>query len=297
MDDASGPIAALAEHFVERAAALDPIAATFEGIPGHDGELTDYSPDGTAERLDQSRSTLRELATTLPGDEAERVAAEVLRRYLDVGIELMETSEDLRALRVIGSPVSEIRLCFDLMPRATPDDWATVVARVAAVPQALDTLRQSLDEGVRAGVVAARRQAVACAQQADTWGGVGTDATPFFRGLVDEHDAAAIGDDGLRSSLDAAATRATAAYASFGRYLVEEYLPARDRAATRSARSDTAVLRGRSRELASISTTRTPGVGRSCTGSKTPCTAWESESCPASRSRRSSTTSSTIRRG
>ena len=215
----------LAERFVERAAALDPIAATFEGIPGHDGALTDYSPDGTGERLEHSRSTLRELATTAPEDEAERVAAEVLRRYLDVAIELMETAEDLRALRVIGSPVSEIRLCFDLMPRVTVADWATVAARVSAVPQALDSLRASLDEGVREGVVAARRQAVACAQQADTWGGVGTDATPFFRGLVDEHDAAGIGDDGLRASLDAAATRATAAYASFGRYLVDEYLP------------------------------------------------------------------------
>jgi uncharacterized protein (DUF885 family) len=225
VDDASGPVATLADHFVQRAAVLDPIAATFEGIPGHDAELTDYSPDGAAERLEHCRTTLRELATTVPGDEPERVAAEALRRYLDVAIELMETSEDLRALRVIGSPVSEIRLCFDLMPRATPDDWATVAARVAAVPQALDGLRQSLDEGVREGVVAARRQAVACAQQADTWGGVGTDATPFFRGLVEEHDAAGMRDDGLRGSLDAAATRATAAYASFGRYLVAEYLP------------------------------------------------------------------------
>jgi uncharacterized protein (DUF885 family) len=226
MDDAAGPVAALSERFVERAAALDPIAATFEGIPGHDAELTDYSPAGTEERLDQARTTLRELDRTAPADDAERIAAEVLRRYLEVGIDLTEADEDLRPLRVIGSPVSEIRLCFDLMPRATAHDWEQITARVSGVPQALDSLRTSLAAGVDRGIVAARRQAVACARQADTWGGVGSDGeTPFFLGLVDEHEAAKIGGDGLGPRLRDAATHAMAAYASFGRYLVEEYLP------------------------------------------------------------------------
>jgi len=225
MDEASGPIARLSDHYVTRAAVLDPIAATFEGIPGHDAELTDYSPDGIGARLEHSRATLRELRGATPDDDAERVAAEVLRRYLEVGVELMETDEDLRPLRVIGSPVSEVRLCFDLMPRETRDDWATVAARVAGVPHALDGLREALDAGVQRGIVAARRQAVACAQQADTWGGVDAETAPYFLTLVHAHDAAGIGDDGLRSRLEESARRATEAYASLGRYLVEEYLP------------------------------------------------------------------------
>ena len=36
----------LADAYVERFAALDPLAATGEGITGHDHEMTDYSPDG-----------------------------------------------------------------------------------------------------------------------------------------------------------------------------------------------------------------------------------------------------------
>jgi uncharacterized protein (DUF885 family) len=231
MRDASGPVTTLSDHFVTRAAALDPIAATFEGIPGHDAELTDYSPVGVDERLEHARSTLRELGRTPPADDAERIAAEVLRRYLEVGVELTETDEDLRPLRVIGSPVSEIRLCFDLMPRETRDDWETIAARVAAVPQALDGVRESLEAGVRRGVVAARRQAVACAQQADAWGGVGGAngaERPYFLGLVDEHAATDLHDEALGASLEHSAQRATEAYASFGRYLVDEYLPHAD---------------------------------------------------------------------
>jgi uncharacterized protein (DUF885 family) len=225
MSDAAGPVAQLADRFVERAAALDPIEATFEGIPGHDAELTDYSPDGIAERTDHARATLRSLAAITPDSDAERIGAEVLRRYLEVGIELEEAGEELRPLRVIGSPVSAIRLCFDLMPRETEEQWETIVARAAAVPHALDTLRDGLNEGVAEGLTAARRQVVACAQQADTWGDVGDDRAPYFRSLLDEYERAGVGNDALRLRLEDAAGLATAAYASFGRYLVAEYLP------------------------------------------------------------------------
>ena len=48
----------LADKFVSEQAELDPISATFEGIAGHDNELTDYSPEGYAKRADFTRSYL-----------------------------------------------------------------------------------------------------------------------------------------------------------------------------------------------------------------------------------------------
>src|SRR5438093_3599757 len=96
----------LSEHFVERSAALDPVNATFEGIPGYDAELTDYSPEGTDERLLHARSVLRELDETRVDGDTERIAADVLRNYLDLSIDLWAHAEDLRPLRVISSPVS-----------------------------------------------------------------------------------------------------------------------------------------------------------------------------------------------
>jgi uncharacterized protein (DUF885 family) len=219
-------IAQLADRYVERAAALDPVAATFEGLPGHDDELTDYSPDGITERLAHDHATLAELHRTAPTDEADRVAAEVLRRFLDISVELAETGEPLRALRVLECPVSSIRMVFDLMPRDTEQDWDAITARVAAVPQALSSFQDALTEGTRAGLPAGTRQVVACARQADTWGGVrDADGPPFFVGLLDGFDDTGLDQPALRARLDDVAELATAAYASLGRYLVEEYLP------------------------------------------------------------------------
>jgi len=221
----TSPVDQLSDAFVERYAALDPITATFEGIPGYEDELTDYSPDGVTERLDHARHTLRQLDASDITTEDDRTAARVLRDFLDAELDLGETGEDFRALRVIGSPVSVIRMVFDLMPRETRDDWATITARVAAVPGALDGFEASLRNGIELGLVAAQRQAQACARQADTWGGVSGGTRPFFLTLVDELDRSGVDDDALRRRLDDVATRATAAYASLGRYLVSEYLP------------------------------------------------------------------------
>jgi uncharacterized protein (DUF885 family) len=222
---ADGAVHRLSEEYVERVAALDPITATFEGIPGHDEELTDYSPDGINERRAHDAHVLRQLdSITTEGDD-ERVAAEVLRQHLGEELELIDSGEELRALRVIASPVSSIRLCFDLMPRATEADWAVLAARTAVVPQAIDGFIASLNEGVSEGLVAAERQVLACTEQADTWGGVTGDSTPFFVGLLDEYDASGVADGALRARLADLAQRATDAYAALGRYLVEEYLP------------------------------------------------------------------------
>jgi len=179
-----GPIASLSDDFVTRAAALDPIAATFEGIHGHDAELTDYSPSGVDERLQHARATLRELATQPAADDPERIAAEVLRRYLESAIELTETGEELRPLRVIGSPVSEIRLCFDLMPRESEEDWRNIASRLRLVPQGLTSYRASLIEGTQRQLTAAQRQAIECATQAEVWSGQ-RQARPFFDGHDD----------------------------------------------------------------------------------------------------------------
>ena len=118
-----------------------------------------------------------------------------------------------------------VRQVFDLMPRATLEDWEEIAARAALVPQTLSGYEDTLTEGRRQGLVAAERQAVACAQQADVWGGVSGNGKPFFLALVDELEASSVHDPALVARLTDVADRATRAYASLGRYLVEEYLP------------------------------------------------------------------------
>ena len=281
----AGPGRALAEQFVERHAALDPCGATFEGIPGHDHELTDYSPDGTAERLAHTRATLRELSTLAPAHDAERVAAESLRRFLETDADLTESGEDVRALRVIGSPVSEIRLCFDLMPRVTEHDWETIVARVALVPQAISGFTESLQAGMRDGLFAAPRQAQACATQADTFAGIADGSTPFFAGLGDELAATTVGTEALRSRLDEVAARATAAYASLGRFLVEEYLPVTDAPDAVGAERYRRFARAFTGTVLDLDETYAWG-GTNCAASSTRCSPSPSGSSPGNRCRR-----------
>ncbi len=223
----SSPVYRLADDYVERFAALDPLAATGEGIAGHDHEMTDFSPDGAAGRAEHDRASLRALAAVDPDTmtDADRIAAEVMRERLELAVAEHDAGERLRDLRVLGSPVQTVRMAFDLMARDTADDWQVVAERLALVPQGLSSIESGLAEGAAQGIVAARRQAVACTKQADTWGGVDGEGRPFFLTLVDEYEASGLGDSTFRDRLETLATRATEAYAALGRFLVEEYAP------------------------------------------------------------------------
>jgi uncharacterized protein (DUF885 family) len=215
----------LSDRYVERFAALDPVASTLEGLTGHDHEMTDYSPDGYAERDEHNRATLRALAGAPVATDRDRIAADVLREDLETGVELYDTGEHLRTLNIIASPVQYVRMCFDMMPTDTEADWDVVAARLALVPQGLSTFQASLTEGARQGLVAARRQAVNCMRQAETWGGAKSDIRPFFLTLVDRFDESGIESRVLRDTLLANANRATEAYAGLARFLADEYAP------------------------------------------------------------------------
>jgi uncharacterized protein (DUF885 family) len=215
----------IADAYVERFAALDPLAATAEGITGHDHEMTDYSPDGIDERAEHDRATLRALDGAPAVTDADRIAAGVLGERLRLGLEEHDAGERLRDVRILGSPIQGVRMAFDLMPRDTEEQWQTIAERLVLVPQGLSSIESALTEGSRQGIVAARRQAVACAQQADVWGGVDGQTTPFFFTLLDDYDAHGFDNAVFRRRLEVLATRATAAYASMGRYLVDEYAP------------------------------------------------------------------------
>jgi uncharacterized protein (DUF885 family) len=221
----------IADDYVEQFAALDPVEATDYGITGHEAEMTDYSPDGIEARAQADRDALTALRRADTHDERDRIAAESMNERLSVRIDQHDAGERLRDLRVLGSPVQGIRQCFDLMPYGTGNDWENVATRLGRVPAALESLRRALDEGIRRKVVAARRQALACAKQSATWGGSGGDgevARPFFLTLVDNYDASENPDPALRRALEQHALEATTAYAELGRYLRDDYAPQAD---------------------------------------------------------------------
>jgi uncharacterized protein (DUF885 family) len=212
----------IADDYVERDAALDPIGATGDGIAGHDHELTDYSPAGAEARTDLAKATLTALEAASSTGERDRIAAEMMRERLELAVAQHEQGEHLRNLRVLGSPMQSIRMCFDLMRYESEEDWSVAAERMTQVRTSIESFRAALEEGARRDLVAARRQALACALQAETWGGLG-ESEPFFRALVARYDGS--GNGSLGATLSRAADDATAAYAELTAWLRETYAP------------------------------------------------------------------------
>lgn len=210
---------AVAERYLEVSAALDPCAATESGIAGHDDEITDYSPDGVAARVDAAKSALRELDAAEPADAADVVTAAALRERLGVLIDLHDAGLDVGELNVIASPLQTMRDVFDLMPTDTEDDWAVFGRRLARIPERVSGYAEALRAAAASGHAPAARQVRRGIQQA------GQIANLFVDMVAD----AAPDDPALHAEIRRHAEHAANAYASLTTVLRDEIGPhARD---------------------------------------------------------------------
>jgi uncharacterized protein (DUF885 family) len=164
------PLFAFADAFIERSAALNPIAATDYGIDRYDDELTDFSLAHAGETAAFLRSSLVSLDAITPTDEIDRIGKEVMTERLTATLGLEESGETRRTFSVLASPASRIRQVFDLQPADSPEHAGRIKARLAAVRRALESWRGALDEDSAGGLVAARRQALGVADQLETYG-------------------------------------------------------------------------------------------------------------------------------
>ncbi len=215
----SRPVDAVAERFVDDHAAVDPISATYLGLPGYDDVLTDLSPDGYAARADLTRRALADATAATPVDEREQVAKDAFLERLGLEVELDEARVPQSQVSVISSGLHEVRSVFDLMPTEGEEAWSNIGARLAAVPATLDGYRATLSQAAADGHVAAKRQLTSVAEQVRSWTGQGGGEN-FFLGLVAQTDV-----DGLRGDLERQARVASDAFAEFGRWLDSDLAP------------------------------------------------------------------------
>jgi len=211
----------LADAYVDELCALDPFTATDLGIPGHDDEVTDYSPDGVAARADLDRRTLRALDQAAVENDPDRIAVAVMRDRLETDLEGYEAGTPWRQLSNFHCPLSFVRMAFDLSPRQTREDWERLAIRMRRIPETLDGFTTSLRHGLATGRIAPRRQALVCADQAATLGGLDAGTTPYFAGVTGGWEP----NDQLARRLRENAQVATDAYAGMSRFLREEYAP------------------------------------------------------------------------
>lgn len=171
----------IASDYVDQIAALDPIAATAIGVPGHDSEMTDFAPEGVAAHSALRRATLAKLAAAEVTGDRDRVAKEAMEDVLSLREELVAAGDQYR-LSGFRNATTTMRMSFDLMPRATEEDWRNIAARLALIPWGAETYRVSLEEGLRIGAASARRQVAQAIKQSATYAGA-DGSKSFFHGL------------------------------------------------------------------------------------------------------------------
>lgn len=217
---ASRPVDAIAEQYVADTAALDPLAATYLGISGHDHELPDLTPDGFAAREELTRTALGAATAAAPTDAREEVARAAFLERLGLDVESVEAGMTRADMSVIASPLHDLRSSFDLMPTEGEEAWSNIAARLNAIPRALNGYRVTLADEASKGHVVAARQYAEIAEQVQTWTGAEVDV---FGTLV----AGASEDlpESLRADLTRGADAARRAFADFGLYLSDELEP------------------------------------------------------------------------
>ncbi|HSZ42845.1 MAG TPA: DUF885 domain-containing protein [Trebonia sp.] len=214
-DREMSPVFSLCDAYLTEWAALDPVSAGMRGLSASFGAATDYSPEGYAARAGLIGETLSELSALAVNDDADRLAALLLRERLETQAAWHATGEPLRELRSPFGRIASLRDSVDLLPKDSEQAWRNIAARLAAIPLMFGSWRASLDEGLRQGLPAARRQALGAAAQAERYAELRT------------HDAvlAAYGDGPLAGELADAAAAAYRGYLTVARYLREEYAP------------------------------------------------------------------------
>lgn len=204
----------LCDDFIVRWAKTYPLSALYWGLPGYQGESTDLSPEGAQAQARLRQETLDRLDTLTPTDRADRLAADFLRERLSAELAAYRIGEHERAVRPGFGPVRQIHNSVNLLPQRTDEDWQLVAATLRGLPETLTGYRAGLDHGLRTGRVAARRQAVALAEQLSGY------ATSAHQDLLDNY-----GSGARRAELDAAVTEVRAAYRDLAQFLTDDYAP------------------------------------------------------------------------
>jgi uncharacterized protein (DUF885 family) len=217
----------LSDELVETMAALQPVAATFKGVQGHDGEWDDWSPEGAAKvasTIAGFKERLRAASARSSGDRWERLAGRVMEDYLDLELDQYDQGDPLTDLNSIASPFQLLRMVFDSMDTSTAKGWSNVVLRLEKIGEAAERYRLKLEDHRRKGHLAAARQARAVLAQARIHAG---DAS-FFLTLPDAMRRSGVpnGKDAeLLARLEQAAPGARAVFGKLGDYLEQVYLP------------------------------------------------------------------------
>lgn len=156
-----GAVTDFADRAVAEIAERDPCLAALLGVPS--AGLTDFGPAASQQRVEHLARLHAEAEQLAVNNDVDRSGRDVIVERLGAMAAIGEAGEYLRDLNTMASPPQQIRGTVELMVQG--GDSAEVADVVTAIPDALSSWRESLEHGAAAGLVAARRQTVAVAEQ------------------------------------------------------------------------------------------------------------------------------------
>ncbi|WP_457966422.1 DUF885 domain-containing protein [Arthrobacter sp. D1-29] len=216
-------IDAVADDYTDTLIRLNPSFATTLGLPGHETEYPDYSPQGIAEFAAEARKALTALDGLEPQDDIDAVTLDAMRERLGLQLEIHASGWDEAELNNLASPAQDIRAIFDLMPTETGQHWEHIAGRALNVPGAIHGYISSLRQSRDAGRVAAARQVTTVIEQAGKYAAEDGFFAKLAAGAKTPEGPL---DHAVQEKLDAGATAARSAYAELAEFLRRELLPA-----------------------------------------------------------------------
>ena len=212
----------LAEAHLDAVVALSPLEATYLGVPGRDDQLDDLSIEGLRAQRDLAERTLDELGRHDPADDVDRVTVAAMRERLGLQVEQIDLVLAGRApvdLNVIASAPQALRDIFDIMGKDTEEQWRDVVARLEAMPTAVEQYISALRWSAKQGQVAPVRQVTKVAEQCRDQAG---DEASSFDALAGEAEGQ---PQEIRDHLAQAVATAKSAFGALADYLEGELAP------------------------------------------------------------------------
>jgi uncharacterized protein (DUF885 family) len=234
--DLSARIDALPSAGPERARALfdlywdwsmhqQPEDATAIGHPGQNGRWSDRSPEGAQRR----REDLETIARAADGIEATELApadalnAEVLSRQLEIKTQGNRFRDEYLGIGTMSGPQTLVPRVLGITPVATDEGREDFLTRLSAIPALLEGMRRTLDSGIDAGIVVPRAVLAGVPEQVAAQSTDDPDASPLLealRGLGPE------GDDARARAATILRDEVAPAFAAFGAFLSDTYVPA-----------------------------------------------------------------------
>ena len=208
------PIFELADQHVEASALLSPMECTYLGNGINQDKWDDLSLEGSTQRAELSRSSLKKLMALTPIDEIDRIAQKVMQERLESSLLLHDSDEEHLVWSVLSSPVSNMRSIFELMPHGSAGEIANIAARLNGLGAAFDSWTTTLDAISTKGKTTSRRQVEGVIDQLDS------QANGGYVAMAQRFDG-----DGKFPQLHEAALAAQESCKKLAIYLRNTYLP------------------------------------------------------------------------